>query len=228
MTGATAAFRYERKFQVETLDVAQIQALVKRHPALFKQPYPPRYVNNIYLDSPDLAHYQDNLNGLDERQKVRVRWYGQLFGEIEHPTLEFKIKRGLVGTKESFPLPAFALRPGFSSRGFAATLQTAPLPEIVKAQLQGLAPVLINRYYRWYFATFDAQYRVTIDTQMEYHHVDRLNNNFIHRHTYHQPVVVELKYRREHETQAQAIAGYFPFPVTKNSKYVQGIESVFL
>jgi len=228
MASPTPPFRYERKFLAETLSAAQVRTIVKRHPALFWQPYPPRYVNNIYLDSAALEHYYDNIDGAEARQKVRVRWYGALFGEIAHPVLEFKLKRGLVGAKESYPLPAFALEPGFSGRQLTATLQAVPLPETVKVRLQGLSPVLLNRYYRWYFATFDAHFRVTIDTQMTFHHVDRLRSNFLYRDNHNHSVVVELKYDRVHDRAAARIAGYFPFPITKNSKYIQGIESVFL
>jgi hypothetical protein len=52
-----AEFRYERKFLVEELDAHQVKLLVRLHPALFYQPYPPRQVNSLYLDSPELEDY---------------------------------------------------------------------------------------------------------------------------------------------------------------------------
>jgi hypothetical protein len=36
-----------------------------------------------------------------------------------------------------------------------------------------------------------------------------------------------LKYGLEQEGQADRAASYFPFRVTRNSKYVQGIERVY-
>lgn len=41
--------------------------------------------------------YQDNLIGISDRMKVRIRWYGALLGLIEEPVLELKIKRGFLG-----------------------------------------------------------------------------------------------------------------------------------
>ena len=75
-------YRYERKFMVEGLDHHQAIALIKRHPYLFYQPYPPRYINNFYLDTPEMDNYYDNVCGAPDRRKVRLRWYGELFGPI--------------------------------------------------------------------------------------------------------------------------------------------------
>ena len=114
-------FRYERKFLVEELMPPQVAALIKQHPRLFYSPYPPRYVNNLYLDTPEMDHYYDNVNGALQRRKVRVRWYGQPFGEIKHPMLEVKVKHGLVGTKHTYPLPPFRMNARFCDRGFQRT-----------------------------------------------------------------------------------------------------------
>ncbi len=35
--------------------------LVRRHPGMFYEPFPPRFINNLYLDSEDLQNYEDNL-----------------------------------------------------------------------------------------------------------------------------------------------------------------------
>jgi len=97
--------RYERKFLVDQLDAHQVRAMVKLHPSMFYEPYPPRYVNNLYLDTEGMENYLDNVSGVGERRKVRIRWYGDLFRDIEKPMLEFKIKNGLVGTKHISLLP---------------------------------------------------------------------------------------------------------------------------
>jgi hypothetical protein len=50
---------------------------------------------------------------------VRVRWYGSLFGPILRPVMEFKVKQGLAGRKESFPLQPFVLDETFTVATFA-------------------------------------------------------------------------------------------------------------
>jgi len=108
-----------------------------------------------------------------------------------------------------------------------ALLQGDHLPGRVRVIASTLVPVLVNRYYRWYFATLDGRYRVTVDTGLTYHRVGHLANSFAHRQVDYDNLVVELKYQSEHAGQANRVSSYFPFRMTRNSKYVTGIERVY-
>jgi len=224
----TRDYRYERKFLVEGLDAGQVRTMVRRHPAMFYEPYPPRVVNNLYLDTEEMDNYYANLGGADERCKVRVRWYGELFGAIASPVLEFKIKSGLVGTKQSYTFPAFRLDESFSQCLFQDLVQGANLPAPVRLHLRTLNVVLCNNYQRWYYATKDGRYRVTVDADMAYYRVRRFGNRFIQHIVDDSHIIVEMKYEKPFELQADRVAGFFPFRVTRNSKYVTGIECVYL
>ena len=222
------SFRYERKFLVEDLMPFQVEALIKQHPCFFHAPYPPRYVNNLYLDTPDMMNYYDNLHGAMQRRKVRVRWYGEPFGEIKHPMLEIKIKDGTVGTKHSYPLSAFRLDARFCDRILHGILSDSYLPPIIRQDIRSLNVVLFNCYYRHYYATQDGTFRITLDTQMELYKVNGLfENQFAHRQINTRDLVVELKYENEQELQADRLISFFPFRLTRNSKYIQGIERVY-
>jgi hypothetical protein len=220
-------FRYERKFLADQLDTHQVRALVKAHPSMFYEPYPPRYVNNLYLDTKGLENYFANVAGAEEREKVRVRWYGDLFRFVEWPVLEFKIKCGLMSTKFQYRFPPFRLDRQFSGRAFRDALRKLNHPNPSGGTLQDLDVVLLNRYYRWYYATRDNQYRITVDTGLTYYRVTRMANSFAHKQVEHRQVIVEMKYGRECEETADRISSFFPFRVTKNSKYVTGIDRVF-
>ena len=224
----SAVFRYERKFLTDQLDERQVRALVGRHPALFFQPYPPRYVNNLYLDGAALENYWDNVGGAADRQKVRIRWYGELHGRIDRPVLEFKIKRGLVGTKELYPLPGFDFGAGFRPDVWPELLAGAELPPHLRPYLRRLEIVLCNRYARRYYATRDHRFRLTIDSELCYYQVRPAGTTFRRRFNDYRNVVVELKYAPELDRPAERVAGFFPFTVTRNSKYVTGIERVYL
>jgi hypothetical protein len=221
------AYRYERKFLVDTLTPRQVEAVVRLHPRLFYTPYPPRFVNNLYLDTADLEYYYDNVQGAAERRKVRVRWYGELNGPIARPMLELKIKDGLVGTKRSHPLPGFHLGAGFGDGTLQRVFSAAELPPVVGCELRCLSVVLLNRYYRRYYASRDGDFRVTIDTVVTYFRANGgPRNTFLHRQTSGREVIVELKYDVDREQEAGRVASYLPFRVTRNSKYVQGVERV--
>jgi hypothetical protein len=225
---ALGTFRYERKFLVEELMPFQVAGLINQHPRMFHSPYPPRFVNNLYLDTPDMDNYFDNVNGAAQRRKVRVRWYGESFGEVAHPILEIKVKDGMVGTKRSHRLPPFRVDARFCDRIFQRLPSGTDLPPLLRQDLRNLNVVLFNRYYRQYFVSRDGAFRVTLDTRMSFYKANsRFGNQFAHHQVNARGLIVELKYENGQEPQANRVAGYFPFRVTRNSKYVEGIERVY-
>ena len=221
-------YRYERKFLVEELLPFQVEAIIKLHPRLFYAPYPPRFVNNLYLDTADLENYYDNINGASRRRKVRLRWYGEPFGMLNQVALEIKVKDGLVGTKHTYPLVPFELDKGFCMSDFKLVVLASYLPENVRRDLGNLEVVLFNRYYRRYYASRDGNFRLTLDSGMAYYKAnDLLGNAFIHRQVNDRDLIVELKYGIDQEPHANRVASFFPFRVTRSSKYVQGIERAY-
>ena len=118
-----ARYRYERKFLVPRDSWENIQAGIRMNPGMFSGIFQPRTVNNLYLDSASLRLYFMNLEGAADRTKVRIRWYGDLFGAISKPVLELKIKRGLLGTKQSFALKPFTLDSKFEAEHLDRAVQ---------------------------------------------------------------------------------------------------------
>lgn len=224
-TSDAPLLRYERKFVPDGLSVPEVLGIVRLHPALFREVYPERAVNNLYLDSPDLRHYHDHIEGAANRVKVRVRWYGAFGGRVERPRLEFKLKHGLVGRKESRPLPGFALN-GHSLRETLATVfAAARLPDLDHEHLRWLQPVLANRYHRRYFCSADRSMRLTVDHRLEFGELRNARAEVRTESCAAPAVIVELKYDREQSDLAARIADALPFRLTRCSKYVLGIES---
>jgi hypothetical protein len=216
--------RYERKFVTTELGVAETEALIRFHPALFREAYHPRYVNNIYLDTPSLEHYHANVKGVARRVKCRIRWYGSPRGPVARPVLELKRKQGLVGSKESHPLQPFDLEDGFDPELLFAKSE---LPAPLLCDLAPLRPVLINRYRRRYFVSRDGIYRITVDSDLGYRGVAEGVHRFRSWVGNDGRVIIELKYGLGHEDEASRIATRFPFRVTRSSKYVIGVDALY-
>ncbi|HHS95561.1 MAG TPA: VTC domain-containing protein, partial [Phaeodactylibacter sp.] len=174
-------YRKERKFLVEGADIHAVEFIIKAHPAMFSQPFPPRYINNIYFDSNQFGNYGDNVVGAKNRHKFRIRWYGDQFGYIKKPILEIKIKKGLAGAKRHYPLVPFTLEPGFNQYMMRDVFNRSDLPGAVREMLRYQAPTLINRYFRKYFLSADRRFRVTLDTQLQFIRIDRHQNSFMQR-----------------------------------------------
>ena len=94
-----SGYRYERKFFIDNLTIEKIESIVRLNSFVFSEIYSSRYINNIYFDTYSFSNYFDNVDGLSDRFKVRIRWYGELFGIINEPKLEIKLKKGATRKK---------------------------------------------------------------------------------------------------------------------------------
>lgn len=217
-------YRFERKYHIEGFPHQEVEMWIKRSPALFFECFPPRYINNIYFDTPGLENYHENLSGQAARTKIRLRWYGDFLHSSAKPTLEYKIKSGMVGTKDSYKLPPLNLAPGFCFNDLDAYWASGEMPAEVQQDLKGVIPTMCNRYHRKYYLSADGMYRITIDTQLEFIAIDRFDSQFHRRRTLENSVVMELKYAGDISTLDERLVNFFPFRVTRMSKYVTGIE----
>lgn len=224
MHSETEELRYERKFLASHLSLAGAILRIKLNSSAFSEIFHERKINNIYLDSPSLGNYFDNVNGNAERQKVRIRWYGALFGRARKPVLEIKMKNGLLGKKLGYPLPDFVLEPGFDAADVETLWRHPNVPRHVQAHLDHLHPKLINCYQRRYYLSADNRFRATLDWNLEFYRIAHHGNAFLHRVRESSCKVLELKYPASSQSGAGAIANEFGFRLTRVSKYVLGMD----
>lgn len=220
-------FRYERKFYVDNFNREEIENMLKFHPAMFKEIYYERRINSIYFDSFGLQHYFDNINGITRRLKVRIRWYEDLFGFIEKPMLELKIKHNLHVGKLLYLLEPFTLDNVFSIDTIRNIFRKSSCPEVFKLHLMKLNFSLLNSYMRKYFLSSDQKYRVTIDDDMEVYKIATYQNNFLHKSKDNKGIILELKYNKPDDKFADYITNNFSFRMTRSSKYVDGLSRLY-
>lgn len=220
--------RFEQKFMVAGLTIHEVEAFINLHPALFLEIYHPRFVNNLYLDSPSLNNYFSHVNGQKDRAKVRIRWYGSLFGLVDEPVLELKIKRGSFGRKESFPLAPFKMGKQLQFDSIRELFARSAIPEALRLDLNFLEASLLNRYRRKYFRSADRKYRLTVDSEMVFYQMSGASNSFLGEPIGFVDTILELKYGLQEAGEVERVTNRFPFRMTKNSKYVNGIERAYL
>jgi hypothetical protein len=225
-TGAPTAVRYERKWVPEGFSLAEVLAMVRRHPAAFRPAFPERQVNNVYLDTPELDHYFDHISGASERLKVRLRWYGEFTSAAPAATLELKRKRGSASWKESFPLPGIRLEDALSRARLPGGWKVSCVPESLRLSLQSLRPAVANHYRRHYFQTPQGGIRLTVDSHLGFFGFDTPNHGLRRLHHQGPATVVELKYHDAQTDEAVEIVNHFPCRLGRCSKYVLGIQQL--
>jgi hypothetical protein len=219
-------YRYERKFLINNLSKQKVESIIKINPANFKEIYKERIINNIYFDTLSQNSYSDNIDGNMDRIKSRIRWYGTLFGEIANPNLEFKIKKGLLGKKSSYALNGFKLDSNFQHKMIMEIISLSNLPLVTMEYIQHQNPILLNSYSRKYYLSSDKKYRITIDSVQIFYKIGNLNNSFSNKYKDNTNIILELKYDEFSDDNAHQITKYFPFRLTKSSKYTTGIERI--
>lgn len=208
--------RYELKYKIEHFGLSSLLQAIRLHPAGFRKIYPDRQINNIYFDSPSLTTFEDNVSGVSERKKFRIRWYGVKPEIIESPKLEIKIKSNKLGAKEVYPANDFTLD------------NLMPITHNVNQLVKkngSLRPVLMNSYNRSYFGTTNGDFRITVDRDMRYFSL--LAGRQFTRYTIHDDdLIMELKYDESLDGKTDRITQALPFRQTKSSKYVTGVYLV--
>ena len=217
--------RHEIKFVANASERAAVLQWVRNHWAGFSQPYPDRDVNNVYFDSFELSAFHENLSGTSRRSQVRWRWYGSTTSP-DRGTLEVKRRRGGLGWKLSFRTAG-----GDLSRGSWQQLRRqirGDLDASARVWLDSSPlPILINRYRRRYFASGDGAIRLTVDWhQRVYDQKLRSRPNLRRAANLPDTLVVELKFPVHEYPQASAIVQGLPLRLSRNSKYVIGVQAI--
>lgn len=216
--------RFERKFILENSSLPYAKMLIKTSVGVFSSIYEKRRVNNMYFDTPNLTSYYENHFGKSDRTKIRVRWYGETFGEIVDPILEIKIKHGAAGKKKSYPLKSFNLKEGFSRQDWNEIFQLSDIPDMVRAELKRNIPTLLNSYEREYFQSFDRIFRFTLDYNLKFFNVKSMISSFREKSLPENTIILELKYDLKEDKEVKKITNALPVRLGKFSKYIRGVE----
>src|SRR3989344_3124712 len=201
----------------------EIELIIKENPSMFSEIFYERRVNNIYLDSLGMRSFFEHISGFDERLKIRIRWYGKMFGFIEKPELEIKVKKNEFGNKIRFPLKPFSLDKNFSFSELKKVFFQSNLPRWIEEELRLSFPILLNSYKRKYFQSQDKKFRLTLDSELEFFKIKNLRNLFLEK-TNVDENVLELKYDIKNFEEAERVCQGFPFRSNAYSKFISGVS----
>jgi hypothetical protein len=217
--------RYEIKMSFHLLQLSWLVAAVRTHPAGFLVAYPARTVNSAYLDTPDLRYFNENREGFGERNKVRIRWYGESASGVA-AALEVKRRHVQANTKLVHPLAQPLDLGGGATWPQVLDDVRRDLPiELAEAVSWACRPVVINRYRREYFATADGEIRATLDyNQQSFSQLACLRPNL----TWAVPptylAVLEVKAPLSAHDRLLDVTSWMPARTSRNSKYAIAVE----
>jgi SPX domain protein involved in polyphosphate accumulation len=220
-----ADFRNEVKFTHLNVNRDEFVRKLNKSKFMFEEIHKKRWVNNIYFDSLWLDLYATSIEGVSDRTKVRMRWYGEKFGTIS-PVIEFKMKRGHKNVKATYPVGEIKIINGEHKRHIVGRIMDSKiLPYEIKNALKKLSPTLVNRYYRSYHLSNDKLHRLTIDTSISFFSFLKSQNIRKEYNDANHLLITELKFDTSNRFTSSImsdIGNYYR--VSQISKYTYGLR----
>ena len=214
--------QYETKLVVDALHLDGIRMALRLSAEAFLEAYPPRQVNTLYLDTLDAQCLSANLAGVDDRVKLRYRWYGS---NLRHPCgqLELKRKVNRLRWKAISPVEhTFDLTAGSWPAFVHELTELAPAewrPWLAAYQ----RPALLVTYSREYLESRDHQMRLTVDQRLAFYEQWLAPTpNLTAPAPYRQVAVIECKASVSHERRIADLLASLPARASRNSKYMLG------
>ena len=216
-------FRYEIKFVLNETALASFLSWVYLNTNCRKK-YPKRTVNSIYFDDLSYSSVRDNLSGVPNRQKTRLRWYQNgINNPISIPVLEQKIRAGRLGAKSSVAINS--LKEIIYSSTFSTMMDLirneVSLDHYVA--LEYLIPTLNVSYSRQYFEDNNGL-RITVDDAIKFNgrfslH-QKLNNT---EQIDYRSKIVELKFEPKMKNYVVDLMRSLSITPVRHSKYLTGL-----
>ena len=155
--------RYERKWVFDNIDYNQLSILLYRSKLFFSTQYQNRKVNSIYFDDQIYSAIKQNVEGVNNKKKYRLRWYGNL-NKITNSVFEVKKKKGFVVKKEHFFLKKL------NNLNLLNYDHLNKIEKFINDNFKfknKLSPVLTTHYLRSYFISSNDLVRATIDVNLK-------------------------------------------------------------
>ena len=162
--------RIERKFFVFPKNIGFAYHLL-RQVCRPDSRYPEEQVNSLYFDTPDLDQYIRSSSGEFRKDKVRIRWYGNIerCRETIPVFLELKSRQGFASSKQRQRLLVPAQNLELAHLGSGIVSKTTLINTISRFGYypkKPLRPVIVISYWRYRFTEISTGVRVSLDYSM--------------------------------------------------------------
>ena len=195
------SFRIEEKLKVAESKIFKLKDWITKNTGVTL--YPSRTINSIYFDNQDYTMYNQSIEGVLPRKKIRLRVYGKEFSPNKSINKEIKISsvEGKYKISELVQNPSKLLNFGIYDNNYGLCI-----------------PVLNVLYERSYYKIKNI--RLTIDEKIIYRKI--ANRKISEPSTFDKYNIVELKCNSNKSI--SLLSNNFPFERTRFSKYCRGVE----
>jgi SPX domain protein involved in polyphosphate accumulation len=217
--------RYEIKFILNEADLVKAHNWLNSHTSA-KKSYPVRTVHSLYFDNCDFQSVKDNLTGLSNRYKVRLRWYDNEESSPVTPTLEIKQRRDRLGFKDHILIPELTNKiQELSSSEITNIMINSAIktPSGCNILNQPLNPTLHVTYDRHYYVDHN-DIRITEDENIRFSYiVPTLKLSELSSLPYSFKIM-ELKFLPDMKSEISSLFKNLHLAPKRHSKYLTGLS----
>ena len=207
--------RYERKWVFNNVNVLFLINALFRSKFLFNFQYEKRKVNSIYFDDQNYSSIRENLDGVSEKTKYRIRWYGKK-NIITKPNFEIKSKKGFE-TKKTF-LNIVEL----NTLSLIKNSNLMKIKNLINNKFKFkkiIFPLLTTHYDREYFISNNGLVRATVDYNLQSKPLSYNKDNDILKN-YYSNITLEIKYDTNLDKYVRDNLKSISSRLSRNSKFV--------
>ncbi len=194
------SFRIENKYKIQANKLSNLYEWIHKNNGI--RLFPKRNILSIYFDNSNLSLYNDSIEGVVPRKKIRLRTYNNSNTSNQNYNLEIKINsvEGRFKTSEKIKEHVKLLKRGYYDNRYGLCY-----------------PIVQVKYLREYFKVFGI--RITLDTHISFKSFNQIGN-----YLDYEKIILEAK------TQNTMISNYidekFFFEKIRFSKYCDAIDNV--
>lgn len=215
-------YRYELKFVLDNARLSDAMQWLYNSTTANKT-YNDRRVNSVYFDDVSFSSVRDNLAGISQRNKLRLRWYGTQ--KNSSPIFEVKTKNGRLGSKTLYPISSIE-----------NNILELTIDKITSKCIKDLAtynvifdehlvPTLQVDYEREYYETHDG-IRITIDQDIQFSDI-QLYTSLNENNSFSYPFkVMEIKFKPSMKNIVAKLIKPLHITPKRHSKYLIGLAAL--
>ena len=215
-------YRYEIKFILNEANYSNAYFIINAKTSM-KKDFSNRVVNSLYFDDMNFSSIQDNLIGLANRKKMRLRWYDNNLLD-KRAIFEIKKRNGRLGSKDTFRID--------SLYGSLMDLKINEVSNLISKDLlnkeivlsEYLQSTLQVSYERQYYKNFE-NIRVTIDRNIGFSYPMLQQKMTPNKQLLYPYSILEVKFDAKDKSAAFSIIKSLGLTPKRHSKYLAGMAA---
>jgi len=218
-------FRYEIKFVLNEREMSHALTWLS---IIGTKKFSDRSINSLYFDNLNQELARDNLAGISNRCKVRLRYYGDEILESSVQNLEVKLREGRLGSKIIYSL--LTIKEALKYKALHE-LSKDIFQEIYNSYFTHtsinnyLIPILFVKYKREYYKIYN-EVRITIDRNIKFYNTPLNAKLDSLKPIFYNSCIMEIKFPKNLKFDVANLIRSLHITPKRHSKYLTGLAKL--